>query len=189
MSTVECLTPHREGGGGADIYPSHRSFADSEIQGARNVLALFNIFFLKKCNWLAYIQQQVETVTGNKPHPFANRSLGVVTLVGDDGTDAKAEALARPDDTDRLLGLQCHHVASLERLQVGMRSGLDVILQNAPHVVIERVEFGRLKRSNHLPPEVIWPTELLCQLGLSGVGIAGGCSVLLEDNWPLDRSP
>ena len=142
--------------------------------------------FIRKCNWLTYIQQQVDTVTGNnKPHLFTNRSLDVITLVGNDGIDARAEALARTDDADRLQRLPYRHVASLERLQVGMRSGLDIILQNARHVVIERVEVGWPKRPNLLPPEVIWPVELLCHLGLCGVGVEGGCSVLLEDKIAL----
>ena len=66
-----------------------------------------------------------------------------------------------------------------------MICGLDLILQNAPHVVIERVEVGRLKRPNLLPPEVIWPAQLLCQLCLCGVGISEGRSVLLEDKIAL----
>ena len=82
-------------------------------------------------------------MTGNnKPDLFTNRSLDVIALVGDDGTDARAEVLARTDDVDRLQRLPYRHVASLERLQVGMRSGLDLILQNARHVIIERVEVG-----------------------------------------------
>ena len=51
----------------------------------------------------------------NKSHPFTNRLLNVSALVGDDGTDARAEALARPDDADRLLSLPGRHVANLER--------------------------------------------------------------------------
>ena len=136
-----------------------------------------------KCIWLTCIQQLVKTVTGNnKPHPFPNRSLDVAALGDDDGLDARVEALTDAD----VRHLQRRYNSSLERLQAGMRSGLDLILQNAPlSLIIERAEVGRLGRPNLLPPDVIWPAELLCQLGLDGGGAVGGHSVLLEDKIAL----
>ena len=120
------------------------------IQGAPKVLAPSDIF-ADKCNWLTYIQQQLKTATGNhKPHPFLNPSFDVVAPGGDSGLDARTEVLVGSDDVRRL---QCpppppprHYDPRLEQLQTGMRSGLDLILQNSAHAVIERVEVGRLRQ-------------------------------------------
>ena len=65
---------------------------------------------------------------GSKPHPSANCSVDVTAVGGDDGLDAGAEAPAGLDDVGRLQSLPRCHDASLQRLKVGMRGGLDFIL-------------------------------------------------------------
>ena len=85
--------------------------------------------FGNKCDWFIYIQKQDKTKTGgNKPRPFANCLLDVTAVGGDDGLDAVAEALAGLDDVGRLQSLARCHDASLQRLKVGVRGGLDLIL-------------------------------------------------------------
>ena len=114
----------------------------------------------------------------NKTHPSTNCSLDITAVGGDDGLDAGAEALACLDDVGRLQTLPRYHDASLQRLKVGVRGGLDLTLQDARHAVIERVEVEELRRLHPLSPEVIWPAQLLCQLGLDDGGVVGGRSVL-----------
>ena len=85
-----------------------------------------------ECNWFTYIQQLYETTTrGIKTHPSANRSL-VAAISCDDGLDAGAGTLACLDDVGRLQSLPRCSDASLQRLEAGVRDGLDFTLQDAP---------------------------------------------------------
>ena len=78
----------------------------------------------------------------NKPHPFTSRSINEAAFGGDDGLHARAVALAGSDDVRRLQRLPRRYDGSLEQLQAGRRSGLDLILQNALHAVIEWLRSG-----------------------------------------------
>lgn len=66
-----------------------------------------------------------------KPHASATCSLNVTTVGADDGLDVGEEASAGFDDAGHFQVLPCCHDASLQRLQVGVRNGLDPVLQNA----------------------------------------------------------
>ena len=69
---------------------------------------------------------------------------------------------------------------SRERLQTGMRSGLDLILQNAPHAVIEQVENGQLKAATSPSARSDLARQAPLSLDLDGRGAVGGRSVLLK---------
>ena len=86
-------------------------------------------------------------MTGNvKPRYVASRSLDVA-IVGDaDGLDARAQALPIPDDVGHIHCLLRRHDACLEQFQTRMGDGRDFLLQNAPLVLVERVEVRRAKR-------------------------------------------
>ena len=64
----------------------------------------------------------------NTPHPFTSRSVDVAAFGGDDGLHTRVKALAGSDDVRRLQRLPRRYDGSLERLQAGRRSGLDLIL-------------------------------------------------------------
>ena len=101
----------------------------SYLQGVRKVLALFKISETNATGSYTYIQKQDKTKAGgNKPRPFANCLLDVAAVGGDDGLDAVAEALAGLDDVGCLQSLPRCHDARLQRLKVGVRGGLDLIL-------------------------------------------------------------
>ena len=93
----------------------------------------------------------------NKTHPSTNRTLDVTAVGDDDGFDAEWEVLACFENVGCFQTVLRCHDASLQRLKVGVRGSLDLILQNALKAVIERVEVWGLGRSHLVSPHVIWP--------------------------------
>ena len=95
----------------------------------------------------------------NKIHPSTNRTLDETAVGDDDGFDGEGEVLACFGNAGCFQTLPRCHDASLQRLKVGVRGSLDLILQNALKAVIERVEVWGLGRSHLVSPHVIWPTS------------------------------
>ena len=111
-------------------------------------------------------------MTGNNnPHPFTNRSLDTA-LGGDDGLDARAEALAGSDDVARLAR---PHDASLERLLVGIRVAWTSFCRT-PHSALScGLRLGDwMARSPAASIDL--SADLLCQLGVDH-GTVDGRSV------------
>ena len=73
-------------------------------------------------------RQMKNAIENNKPHLLVTHLLGAAPVGGGDSLEVGAEALTCPDNVVRLQFFSCRNDACLERLQVGLRSRLALLL-------------------------------------------------------------